>query len=80
MLCSIKHKAFLAHLVDAPMFILFFLKVLLHAKVKSGLHIVITIAEHACDHVLKNVSKLSTYRFQIFLAIITLNEDQGICG
>ena len=39
-----------------------------YKKVKAGLHpdIVITIAEHACDHVLKRVLKLSAYRFQIF--------------
>ena len=35
--------------------------------VKHGLHIVVTIAKHACDHVLKSVLKLSTYRLQIFL-------------
>ena len=29
--------------------------------VKPGLHIVITIAQHACDRVLKRVLKLSTY-------------------
>ena len=35
--------------------------------VKPGLHIVVIIAEHACDHVLKRVLKLSTYRLQAFL-------------
>ena len=28
---------------------------------------VVTIAEHACDHVLKRILKLSAYRLQIFL-------------
>ena len=31
------------------------------------LHIVVTIAEHVCDYVLKRVLKLSDYRLQIFL-------------
>ena len=35
--------------------------------VKSGLHIVVTIAEHACDHVLKRVLKLLIYRVQYVL-------------
>ena len=53
---------------------------------KPGLHIVVTITEHACDRVLKRVLKLSTYRLQIFLAkygylrSLRLCEDQGICG
>ena len=34
---------------------------------KPGLHVVVTIAEHACDYVLKMVSKLSIYQLQIFL-------------
>ena len=40
-----------------------------YKKLKPGVHlgIVITIAEHACDHVLKRVLKLSANRFQIFL-------------
>ena len=40
-----------------------------HKKIKPGLHldIVVTVAEHACDHVLKRVLRLSAYRFQIFL-------------
>ena len=29
-----------------------------HSSVKPGFHIVITIAEHACGHVLKRVLKL----------------------
>ena len=36
-------------------------------KVKPGPHIVVTIAEHAYDHVLKRVLKLSTYRLQVLL-------------
>ena len=35
--------------------------------VQPGLHIVVTIAKHACDRVLKRVLKLSTYQLQIFL-------------
>ena len=34
---------------------------------KPGLHMVITIAEHVCDDAPKGISKLSTYRLQIFL-------------
>ena len=47
---------------------------------------VVTIAEHACDHVLKRVLKLSAYRLQIFLVTdeylrsLQLCEDQGIHG
>ena len=39
-----------------------------YKKLKPGSHlgIIITIAEHACRHVLKRVLKLSAYRFQIF--------------
>ena len=33
----------------------------------SHFHIVVTIAEHICDYVLKRVLKLSDYRLQIFL-------------
>ena len=53
-------------------------------SVKPGLHIVVTIAQHACDRVLKRVSKLSTYRLQIFLVkyeylrSVQLCEDQGV--
>ena len=53
----------------------------------SGLHIVVTIAEHACDHVLRlRVLKLSANRFQIFLVkyeyVQSLQpcEDQDISG
>ena len=51
---------------------------------KPGLHIVVTIAEHACDHVLKRVLKLLIYRSQTFLVkykhmrSLQLCEDQGI--
>ena len=43
-----------------------------------------TIAKHACDHVLKKVLKQSAYRLQIFFAkyeylrSLQLCEDQGI--
>ena len=45
---------------------------------------VVTIAKHACDHVLKRILKQSTYRLQIFLIkyeylrSLQLCEDQGI--
>ena len=52
--------------------------------IKFGLHIVLTIAQHACDRVLKRVLKLSTYRSQIFLVkyehLRLKCEDQGIPG
>ena len=53
--------------------------------VKPGLHIIVSIAQDDCDRVLKRVSKLSTYRLQIFLVkyeylrSLQLCEDQGIC-
>ena len=55
---------------------------------KPGLHLdkVVTIAEHACDHVPKRVLKLSADRLQIFLVkyeyVRSLQpcEDQGIQG
>ena len=34
---------------------------------KPGLHIVVSVAEHACDDVSKGILKPSTYRLQIFL-------------
>ena len=37
-------------------------------SVIPDLHMVVTIAQRACDHVLNRVLKLSTYRLQIFLA------------
>ena len=55
-------------------------------SVKSDLRIVVTIAQHACDRVLKRVLKLSTYRLQIFLVTyeylrsLQLCENQGKCG
>ena len=52
--------------------------------VKPGLHIVVTIAQNACDRVLKRGLKLSTYRLQIFLVkylrSLQLWADQGIRG
>ena len=45
-----------------------------------------TIAQHACDRVLKRVLKLSTYRLEIFLVkyenlrLLQLCEDHGIRG
>ena len=54
--------------------------------VKSGLHIVVAIAQHDCDRVLNSVLKLSAYRLQIFLVkyeylrSLQLCEDQGIHG
>ena len=47
---------------------------------------VVTITEHACDHVLKRILKLSTYRLQIilvkyeYLRSLLRWEDQGIPG
>ena len=52
--------------------------------IKPALHIVVKIEEHACDHVLKRVLKLLTYRLQIFLVkkdnlrSLQLCEDQSI--
>ena len=54
--------------------------------IKPDLHIVVTIAQHVCDRVLKRVLKLSTYRLQIFLMkyeylmSLQLCEDQSIRG
>ena len=36
-------------------------------SLKPGLHIVVRVAEHACDDSSKRILKLSTYRLQIFL-------------
>ena len=53
-------------------------------RLKPGLHIDVTIAEHACSHALKRILKLSTYRLQIFLVTcdclrsVQLCEGQGI--
>ena len=56
------------------------------SRLKPGLHIVATIAEHACGHVLNRVLKLLIYRSQTFLVkykhmrSLQLCEDQGIPG
>ena len=56
------------------------------SRLNPALHIVVTIAEHACDHVLKRVLKLLIYRSQTFLVkykhlqSLQLCEDQGIPG
>ena len=58
----------------------------MRTRLNPGLHMVLTFAEHACDHVLKRVLKLSTYRLQLFLVkyehlpSLQLCEDQGILG
>ena len=55
-------------------------------RLKPGLHIVETIAEQACDHVLKRVLKLLIYRLETFvvnykyLLSLQLCGDQGIPG
>ena len=36
-------------------------------SVKPGLHIVVRVAEHACDNASKKILKPSTYQLQIFL-------------
>ena len=57
-----------------------------HSSVKPDFHIVVTIAEHACDHGLKRVLKLLIYRLQMYLVkheylrSLQLCEDQGIHG
>ena len=54
-----------------------------HFGATVNVDIVVTIAEHACDHVLKRVLKLSAYRLQIFLVTdeslrsLQLCEDQA---
>ena len=53
------------------------------SRLKPGLHMVVTIAEHACDHVLKRVLKLFIYCSQTFLVKykhLQLCEDKGILG
>ena len=56
------------------------------SRLKPGLHVVVTIAEHACDHVLNGVLKLLIYRSEAFLVkykhlrSLQLCEDQGILG
>ena len=39
----------------------------LSLPLKPGLHIVVTVAEHACDDASKRILKLSIYPLQIFL-------------
>ena len=46
---------------------------------KPGLHIVVTVAEHASDHVLKRVFKLSTHRLQIFLVKYEYLQSLQLC-
>ena len=52
----------------------------------TDLHIVVTVAEHACDHVPKRVLKLLIDRLQMFLVkyeylrSLQLCDDQGISG
>ena len=38
-----------------------------HITLKPGLHIVVRVAEHACDDASKRILKLSTYLLQTFL-------------
>ena len=53
---------------------------------KLGLHIVVRLAEHACDDALKRILKPSTCRLQIFLVrdqylrSVIPHEDQTIAG
>ena len=39
----------------------------LEVSVKPGLHVVVRLAEHACDDASKRILKSSTYRLQMFL-------------
>ena len=56
------------------------------SRLKPGLHIVVTIAEHAWGHVLKRVLMMLIYRSQTFVVkykhirSLQLCEDQGISG
>ena len=43
------------------------IKGVLNFNLKPGLHIVVRVAEHACDDASKRILKPSTYRLQIFL-------------
>ena len=58
----------------------------LSLQLKPGLHIVATVAEHACDDASKRIVKLSMYPLQIFLVkhqyLLSLQrfEDQAISG
>ena len=55
-------------------------------SVKPGLHIVVRVAEHACDDASKRILKPSTYRLQIFLVrdqylrSLLPHGDQAIAG
>ena len=52
---------------------------------KPGLHIVVIIADYACDHISNKILKLSTHRLQMFLVkyeqlpLLQLCKGQGIC-
>ena len=54
--------------------------------IKPGLHIVVKVAEHACDDASKRILKPSTYRLQIFLVkdqylrSLPPHRDQTIAG
>ena len=56
------------------------------SQLKPGLHIVVRVAEHGCDDVLKRILKPSTYRLQIFLVrdqylrSLLPHGDQAIAG
>ena len=56
------------------------------SSLNLGLHVIVTIAEHVCDHFPKRVLKLINYRLQIFLAkdhyleALQLYGDQVIPG
>ena len=54
-----------------------------HSSVKPGFHMVITIAEYACDHVLKRVVNISLQIYFVkheYLQSLQLCEDQGVPG
>ena len=56
------------------------------ASLKPSLHIVVRVAEHACDDASKRILKPSTYRLQIFLVrdqylrSLLSHGDQTIAG
>ena len=53
---------------------------------KPGLHILVSVTEHACDDASKRILKPSTYRLQIFLVknkylrSLLPHRDQAIAG
>ena len=53
---------------------------------KPGLHMVVRVAEHACDDASKRILKFSTYRLQLFLVrdqylqSLLPQGDQSIAG